>query len=179
MGSTTYNIGEMLRRTVLFEHRGGIWVGKDDKQKNKMFGMYSSALDYLPWWMKPRIKSFQTGEVIDFDERDEALRAIRPGLKTVVNWEQANKPSGAGRGDTFNVRIACQSCRYWMNGRSLQSLYSDHEHARTGSMSWSPRRTVVTTSGTTCGAGLRLARSTGIQSSFHSSGAKRHTPCQF
>ena len=118
MGSTTYHCGRIFHATVLFEHRGALLVGKDDKQKNKMFGMYSSALDFLPWWMKPRIKSFQTGEVIDFDERDEALRAIRPGLKTIVTWEQANKPSGAGRGDTFNCELLSELA-HWMDGGQL------------------------------------------------------------
>ena len=123
MGSTTYNCGEMFHHTIFFEHRNAILVGKDDKQKNKMFSMYSSALDFIPWWMRPRKKAYQTGEIIEFDEKDENIRAIRPGLKTIVNWENANKPSGAGRGDTFNCALFSELA-FWENGSQLsKSLF--------------------------------------------------------
>jgi hypothetical protein len=123
MGSTTYNVAEFFQKTVFAHHVGSIMVGKDDKQKNKMFSMYSSALDFIPWWMKPRQKTFQTNEIIEFDEKDERLRATRPGLKTIINWENANKPSGAGRGDTFNCALLSELA-FWQNGSQLsKSLF--------------------------------------------------------
>lgn len=123
MGSTTYNVGEYFAETIFREHMGGIMVGKDESQKNKMFWMYSSALDFLPWWMRPRKKSFQTGTIIEFDEKDENLRSMRPGLKNVMVWENANKPSGAGRGDTFNVALLSE-LSFWENGSQLsKSLF--------------------------------------------------------
>ena len=123
MGSTTFNCGEIFHETIFYEHRNGILVGKDEKQKNKMFSMYSSALDFIPWWMRPRHKTFVTGETIEFDEKDEAIRSVRPGLKTIVNWENANKPSGAGRGDTFNCALLSE-LSFWTNGSQLsKSLF--------------------------------------------------------
>src|ERR1035438_3415102 len=123
MGSTTYNVGEGFHHSIFFEHRNVIMVGKDDKQKNKMFSMFSSALDFIPWWMRPRHKAFQTGEIIEFDESNDVLRSTRPGLKTIVNWENANKPSGAGRGDTFNVGILSELA-FWTDAKQLsKSLF--------------------------------------------------------
>lgn len=123
MGSTTYNMAEFFAEVVFSEHINAIAVGKDESQKNSMFTMFSSALDFLPWWMKPRIKSFQTGTIIDFDEKDEALRATRPGLKTIVNWENANKPSGVGRGQTFGKALL-DELAFWFDGKQLsKSLF--------------------------------------------------------
>ena len=118
MGSTTYNIGEFFQKTAFAHHVSAIGVGKDEKQKNKMFSMYSSALDFLPWWMKSRHKTFQTGDIIEFDDPSAEVRAVRPGLKTVINWENANKPSGAGRGDTFNAALMSE-LSFWQNGSQL------------------------------------------------------------
>lgn len=123
MGSTTYNIAEFFWNTIFKEHAKSIMVGKDDRQTQSMFGMYSSALDFIPWWMKPRINVFQNGSVINFDEKDERLRAIRPGLKSWIYADNANKPSGVGRGDTFN-RAMLSELSFWQNGSQLsKSLF--------------------------------------------------------
>lgn len=123
MGSTTYNVARFSHETVFFEHINGIMVGKDQTQAESMFGMYDSALDFLPWWMKPRIAIRQTGTKINFDEKDEYLRATRPGNKTWIYCENANKPSGVGRGQTFNKALLSE-LSFWQNGSQLsKSLF--------------------------------------------------------
>ena len=123
MGSTTYNVARFSHETIFFEHINGIMVGKDQTQAESMFGMYDSALDFLPWWMKPRINIRQNGSKINFDEKDEYLRATRPGNKTWIYCENANKPSGVGRGQTFN-KCLMSELAFWQNGSQLsKSLF--------------------------------------------------------
>jgi hypothetical protein len=118
MGSTTYNCAELFHKTIFKEHTNSIIVAQDDDQTVFIMGMYESALDYLPWWMRPRIYIKQAGKVINFDERDEATRAVRPGLKSWVYAMNANKPSGVGRGKTFG-RGLLSELAFWENKTQL------------------------------------------------------------
>ena len=101
MGGSTYVGGEVFKKTIFSEHTNTFIVAQDAKQSRYIFDMYMAALDFLPWWMTPRIRYAEAGEFIDFDEKDEQLRAIRPGLKTRIYVDNGNKPTGAGRGRTF------------------------------------------------------------------------------
>lgn len=118
MGSTTYNIAEFFHATVFSEHVNGLIVAQDEETSEYVMGMYESALDFMPWWMKPRIKVKQTGSVINFDEKDEALRASRPGLKTWVYADNARKPTGVGRSKTFG-RAMLTELAFWQNAKQL------------------------------------------------------------
>jgi hypothetical protein len=123
MGSTTYNGAEFFHKTIFAEHINSLIVGQDEDQSQFIMGMYESALDFLPWWMRPRIKQKQTGKLINFDEKDEALRASRPGLKTWVYAENARKPTGVGRGKTFG-RALLSELAFWNDGTQLsKSLF--------------------------------------------------------
>lgn len=123
MGSTTYNCAEFFHKTIFAEHNNAIIVGQHEKQAGFIYGMYSSALDFIPWWMKPRIKSQVTGVQIEFDEKDPALRATKPGLKTTIYADNANKPSGVGRGMTFNKALMSELA-FWEDGGQLsKSLF--------------------------------------------------------
>lgn len=118
MGSTTYNCAELFQKTTFKEHANSIIVAQDDDQTVFIMGMYESALDYIPWWMRPRIYIKQAGKVINFDEKDEATRSARPGLKSWVYAMNANKPSGVGRGKTFN-RGLLSELAHWENKTQL------------------------------------------------------------
>jgi hypothetical protein len=118
MGSTTYNCAEFFHKTIFAEHINSIIVGQDEDQSTFIMGMYESALDFIPWWMRPRIKQQQTGTLINFDEKDEVLRQTRPGLKTWVYADNANKPSGVGRGKTFG-RSLLSELAFWKNASQL------------------------------------------------------------
>lgn len=123
MGSTTYNLAEFFHKTVFSEHIQSLIVGPDDDTSRYFMGMYESALDFMPWWMRPRTKTKNTGQHINFDEKDESLRATRPGLKSWVYADNAKKSSGVGRGKTFN-RAFMSELAFWDNGSQLsKSLF--------------------------------------------------------
>lgn len=123
MGSTTYNCAEFFAKTIWKEHTNSLIVGQDEDQSKFIMGMYESALDFLPYWMKPRISTKRTGDEIGFDERDEQIRVTRPGLKSKVYARPSNKPSGVGRGKTFG-RALLSELAFWDNGSQLsKSLF--------------------------------------------------------
>jgi hypothetical protein len=123
MGSTTYNCAEFFAKTIFSSHMNSIIVAQDEDQASYIFGMYESALDFIPWWMRPRIKIRQTGKVINFDEKDDTLRLLRPGLKTWVYADNGRKPTGVGRGKTFQ-RALLSELSAWANPEQLsKSLF--------------------------------------------------------
>jgi hypothetical protein len=119
MGYTTYMIGEFLHKTaLLYKHTDAIIVSQDEKGAKYNMGMYESALDFLPWWMKPRINLHQTGALYNFDEPDENIRARRPGLKNWIYADNANRPSGVGRGQGFRCGVL-DELAFWKNSSQL------------------------------------------------------------
>lgn len=124
MGSTTYNCAEFFHATMFKEHANSIIVGQDQDQAGFIMGMYESALDFIPWWMRPRKgKGCEVGRVINFDEKDDMLRMTKPGLKSWIYADNANKPTGVGRGKTLN-RALMSELAFWQNGSQLsKSLF--------------------------------------------------------
>jgi hypothetical protein len=123
MGITTYNMAEVFANTIFTEHINALLVAQDEGQSNYMYGMYRSALDYLPWWMRPRIKSMREGDLLEFDEKDDRVRQSRPGLKTWIYADNARKPTGVGRGKTF-ARAHLSELAFWANPTQLsKSLF--------------------------------------------------------
>lgn len=119
MGYTTYMIGEFLyHTTILLKHTDAMIVSQDEKGAKYNMGMYESAFDFLPWWMKPRVNLHQTGTLYNFDEPDETLRATRPGLKSWVYADNANRPSGVGRGQGFRCGML-DELAFWNNASQL------------------------------------------------------------
>ena len=118
MGATTYNVAEFFHKTIFSFHTNAILVSQDEKGAKYNMGMYESAYDFLPWWMKPRFSVHQTGSLYTFDEPDENLRLTRPGLKTNVYADNANRPSGVGRGQTFR-RALLDELAFWQNASQL------------------------------------------------------------
>ena len=119
MGYTTYMVGEFLHKTViLYKHTDAIIVSQDEKGAKYNMGMYESAFDFLPWWMKPRVNLHQTGALYNFDEPDENLRTSRPGLKNWVYADNANRPSGVGRGQGFRCGML-DELAFWKNASQL------------------------------------------------------------
>lgn len=98
MGASTYVSGEMFHKTIFTEHINTHVVAQDADQSRFIFDMYTGALDFLPWWMRPRVRYAEAGKFLDFDEKDDVLRDLRPGMKTRIYVDNGNKPTGAGRG---------------------------------------------------------------------------------
>jgi hypothetical protein len=93
-------------------------VAQDADQSRYILDMYTAAIDELPWWMRPRIRYKEAGKYIDFDEKDDAVRYARPGLKTRIYADNGNKPTGAGRGRTFN-RAHLDELAFWAEPTQL------------------------------------------------------------
>jgi hypothetical protein len=118
MGASTYVSGEMFHKTVFTEHINTLVVAQDADQSRFIFDMYTGALDFLPWWMRPRIRYAEAGKFMDFDEKDDTLRDLRPGLKTRIYVDNGNKPTGAGRGKTFK-RSHLDEVAFWSDPSQL------------------------------------------------------------
>ena len=80
--------------------------------------MYESAFSFLPWWMQPRVMKHENGKVYCFDEPDENLRTSRPGLKNWVYADNANRPSGVGRGKGFRCAML-DELAHWKDSSQL------------------------------------------------------------
>ena len=118
MGGSTYVGGEIFAATIFSEHVNSIVVAQDADTSRYIFDMYAAAIDFLPWWMRPRIRYQEAGKFIDFDEKDEMLRATRPGLKTRIYVDNGNKPTGAGRSKTFQ-RAHLDELSFWADPKQL------------------------------------------------------------
>jgi hypothetical protein len=123
MGGSTYVSGELFQKTIFSAHVNTIVVAQDAKQSRFILDMYTAAIDFLPWWMRPRIRYQEAGAFIDFDEKDETQRLLRPGLKTRIYADNGNKPTGAGRGQTFG-RGHLDELAFWVDPENLtESLF--------------------------------------------------------
>ena len=123
MGSTTYVGGEIFHHTIFTEHINSIVVAQDADQSRFIIDMYADAIDFLPWWMRPRIRYKEAGKFIEFDEKDDAMRDARPGMKTRLYADNGNKPTGAGRGKTFK-RAHLSELAFWSDASQLtKSLF--------------------------------------------------------
>lgn len=118
LGYTTYMIGEFLHKTIFWEHADSIIVSQDERGAKYNMGMYESAFEFLPWWMKPRVNLHASGKYYNFDEPDENLRTLRPGLKSWVYADNANRPSGVGRGQGYR-RAVLDELSKWINPEEL------------------------------------------------------------
>lgn len=118
MGSTTYNCAEFFAETIWTPHINGLIVAQDEDVSSYVMGMYESALDFLPYWMRPRKKAHTTGSEINFDEPDDRIRMLKPGLKTWIYADNARKPTGVGRSKTIN-RALLTELAFWNDGKQL------------------------------------------------------------
>jgi hypothetical protein len=118
LGYTTYMIGEFLHKTIFCAQADSIIVSQDERGAKYNMGMYESAFEFIPWWMKPRVNLHQTGKLYNFDESDENLRTMRPGLKSWVYADNANRPSGVGRGQGYR-RAVLDELSKWDNPEEL------------------------------------------------------------
>jgi len=118
MGGSTYIGGEIFHKTIFSKHVNTLIVAQDADQSRFIVDMYAAALDFLPWWMRPRIRYQEAGKFIDFDEKDDQLRDIRPGLKTRIYVDNGNKPTGAGRGKTFKY-AHLDELAFWSDAKQL------------------------------------------------------------
>ena len=126
MGGSTFVGGYIFANTIFTEHINSIVVAQDADQSRYILDMYAAAIDELPWWMRPRIRYKEAGKFIDFDEKDDTIRYTRPGLKTRLYADNGNKPTGAGRGRTFN-RAHLDELAFWSDADTVDQGVIPHD----------------------------------------------------
>jgi hypothetical protein len=65
--STTHAQGQLLHRTIFIPDTKAMIASYEENSSRLMSGMYTDALFRLPWWLKPRLKSYETGNYYSFE----------------------------------------------------------------------------------------------------------------
>jgi len=98
LGLSTINEALIFHRTIFTEGCNTLIVAQDPGQADYLFNMTRLAYDCLPWWMRPEARYEQNARYLGFDRRDEHMRITRPGLRSAVFVEAANKMTGVAVG---------------------------------------------------------------------------------
>jgi hypothetical protein len=65
--STTHAQGQLLHRTIFIPDTKAMIASYEENSSKIMSNMYTDALFRLPWWLKPRLKSYETGNFYNFE----------------------------------------------------------------------------------------------------------------
>jgi hypothetical protein len=103
LGLSTINEALILHKTVFNEACNSLIVAQDPSQADYLFNMSRMAYDSLPWWMRPEARYESKGRYLEFDRRDDMMRMTKPGLRSMILVEAANKMSGVGVGKAFKA----------------------------------------------------------------------------
>jgi hypothetical protein len=98
LGLSTINEALLFHHTIFTEGCNSLVVAQDPGQADYLFEMSRFAYDSLPWWMRPESRYESKGRYIHFDRRDDMLRQTRPGLRSAIYVEAANKMTGVAVG---------------------------------------------------------------------------------
>jgi hypothetical protein len=118
LGLTTISQGLLVHKTIFSEACNSLDVAQDIQQSSYMFEMSRIAIDSLPWWMRPEIRYETKGNQIVFDRKDDLMRQVKPGLKSNIFVEAANKPTGVARGKSINCLHGSELAS-WPDGEQL------------------------------------------------------------
>jgi hypothetical protein len=122
-GLTTISQGLVVWKTIFTEACNSLDVAQDIDQSAYMFEMSRLAIDSLPWWMRPEIRYAEKGKNINFDRKDDHLRQVKPGLKSNIFVEAANKPTGVARGKTLRCLHASELSSWPDGGQLTKSIF--------------------------------------------------------
>jgi len=103
LGLSTLSDALVFHKIIFTKAANGAVIAQDGKQAGYLFDMARNAYDYLPWWMKPEKRYEQAGALMAFDRVKDEIRELRPGLKSNIFVEAADKPSGAFRGKSIRA----------------------------------------------------------------------------
>jgi hypothetical protein len=98
LGLSTINEALLFHHTIFTEGCNSLVVAQDPGQADYLFEMSRFAYDSLPWWMRPESRYESKGRYIHFDRRDDLIRQTKPGLRSAIYVEAANKMSGVAVG---------------------------------------------------------------------------------
>lgn len=98
LGLSTINEALLFHHTIFTEGCNSLVVAQDPGMADYLFEMSRFAYDSLPWWMRPESRYESKGRYIHFDRRDDLIRQTKPGLRSAIFVEAANKMSGVAVG---------------------------------------------------------------------------------
>lgn len=103
LGLSTIAESLIFHKTIITEACNTLIVAQDPTQADYLFGMSRLAYDSLPWWMKPEARYDAKGRWLVFDRKDPTERMLRPGLRSRILVEAANKMTGVGVGKSVRA----------------------------------------------------------------------------
>lgn len=103
LGMSTLIEAMVAWSTMMFPNMNGLVVSKDRDHAAYLFSMMLHIYDHLPWWLKPMIATRLYKDGLTFDNPDENLRRINPGLNSKIDVQAATDRSGIGQGRTLQA----------------------------------------------------------------------------
>ncbi len=133
VGSSTLAEGLIFHKTIFTRGCKSLIVAQDPPTAASLFDMSRLAYERLPWWMRPEARYEAKGKYLMFDKKDDIERQVRPGMRSAIIVEAANKLTDAGRGQTF-AGVHMSELSLWPHGgvlsRSLfPTMHADDELA--------------------------------------------------
>ena len=103
LGISTISEGLIFWRTIFTPNCTSLIVAQDPTTADFQFGMSRLAFDRLPWWMRPEERYQAKGRYLVLETKDDVMRQFRPGLRSQILVEAANKMTGVARGKTIRA----------------------------------------------------------------------------
>lgn len=94
-------------------------VATDTVKADDQFEMSRLAYECLPWWMRPETRYDQKGRILNFDRKDDFMRKMKPGLRSTIFVEAANKTTGVARGKTIRACHMSELATWEGGGKTL------------------------------------------------------------
>src|SRR6185437_6321892 len=103
LGISTISEGLIFWKTIFTPNCNTLIVAQDPTTADFQFSMSRLAYDSLPWWIRPEERYQAKGRYLVLDKRDDLERQLRPGLRSQILVEAANKMTGVARGKTIRA----------------------------------------------------------------------------
>lgn len=129
IGSSTLCEGLIFHKTIFTRGCNTLIVAQDPATAGALFDMSRLAYDRLPWWMRPEARYDAKNKYLAFDKRDDTERRLRPGMRSQIVVESANKLTQAGRGKTF-LAVHLSELSSWPDGGLLSKSLFPTMHAQ-------------------------------------------------
>lgn len=128
VGSSTLAEGLIFHKTIFTRGCNTLIVAQDPATAGALFEMSRLAYDRMPWWMRPEARYDAKGKYMVFDKKDDIERQFRPGMRSQIIVESANKLTQAGRGKTF-LCVHMSELSSWGDGGLLSKSLFPTMHA--------------------------------------------------
>lgn len=119
LGLSTVCEGMVFWKTIFTPVCNTLIVATDTMKADDQFEMSRLAYECLPWWMRPETRYDQKGRILQFDRKDDFMRKIKPGLRSNIFVEAANKTTGVARGKTIRACHMSELATWEGGGKTL------------------------------------------------------------